>query len=463
MRYGGTKNVDLLQPLRAKDKPKTDKKSPRPSANKSLTPGLSPIKSAAKVQLISAGDRSRLADTPSRVMPGRVAAREPEKSSPIKNRIIEAEELPEEKLDSSFEIEEKRIKKENALRDLVSLVLKIAEEKEATDHRVTFEILRKFSKIYEVQMEYAKELRESFLKKAFFTNFQEAAKKHNFRRKLVRNFARVLFRPLKVNADLVLKQGFSKIKGLKVPLCRPTREKKSPKPTHNRNSTEVSHQSLVKNSTFISDTCSGLNHSDQNITKSDILNKPKPKPKIEPERTTPLKTVKGKDRATTPLRGNEVSKEKNPLKKQTEIQPMKSREPQFKKQAGMAVKHYSVNSSVDDIALSGSKLRQSTSVVSTARNMKKATVAAEIDSKTRDQGVAELKTESVSKRASCPEEPDSILNKHKEYKEKLLRQIRGGDSEEDEEDTNPMMTRPQQHVIEKPSFHDSSKNFGSNL
>lgn len=463
MRYGGTKNVDLLQPLRAKDKLKTDKKSPRPSANKSPTPGLSPIKPGVKGQHIPAGDRSRLPDTPSRVTPGRVTRRQPEKSSPVKKRSIEAEELPEEKVDSSFEIEEKRIKRENALKDVISVVLKIAKEKDATDHRIALEMLRKFSKIYEVQMEYAKELRETSLKASFFTNFQEAAKKHNFRRKLVRNFARILFRPLKVNTDQILKQGFSKIKGLNVPLYRPTRERKSPRPTHTRNNTEASHQSLVKNSTFISETSSGLNNSHQNITKSDVLNKARLNAKIEPERSTPLKKVKVKDRATTPLRGNQGSKEKNPPKKQIEIQPMKSREPQFKKKEGVAVKHYSVNASVDDVAFGGSNLRQSTAGVSTARNMKKATGATEIDSKTRDQGIAELKTASVSKRASCQEEPDSILNKHKEYKEKLLRQIRGGESDEDEEDTNPMMTRPQQHVIEKPSFHDNSKNFASNL
>lgn len=334
---------------------------------------------------------------------------------------------PEEKLDTSFEIEERRIRRENIAKDLLLVVARAAQQMELREKHNFLEALRKNSRIYEVQMQYAVQQREAALKAEFLKYFQAAAKKHNFHRRLVKNFARILHRPLQAHTCNVLSHAFGLIKNLKVALYKPQKDvRKSTKPSANqtRFNTSISVVEASKSSPL--DTFGGAEAQAIVTPKRQEAGKtPKPKLKIDetkPERANISKIPTGKDQA---IRKTELSrdqgKSKEPIKKSAhkpEIQPLKTKElPSKKVLRSTPVKPYSVNSSREDLYTSASKKSQSL-----ASDPK-------LTSPIKTEHSA-TKTEQTSSLVPLVDHSNSIMSKHQELKNKLLRQIRGEEGDD---------------------------------
>lgn len=323
------------------------------------------------------------------------------------------------------------------------------------------ELLRKFSRIYEVQMDYARELRETTLKKEFLNKFAEAASKYNFHMRLVRNFARILNRPLKIQTNLVLKQGFGHIQAVKVPLSKGMKDRRSAKPFHARHNTELSHSSNIKQtSAVVSDVPAGLNYSHHNLKKQENsikFSKVKTKQEDLTESVTPSKRsqIKDNEHQEKPLAS---AREKLASKKKELISPVKANQAPAQKKAGCRpVKLKSMNSSIDEGSFQSTKIRQSTNVSDLRAVTEKLDELPE-----KKDSVAELTTEFKSRKVNNPENSESILSKHQEIKNKLLRQIRGESDEEEEEEVRSI-ERPKRHSIEQPKFEGTFKALDSKL
>ena len=91
---------------------------------------------------------------------------------------------------------------------------------ESTSKIALLEYLKKNSKIHEVHCSYACELRDANLKRWLLDLWMQAAEKHRFRTKLVRNFARIFNRLLKPHAEAQMQEGVKAIRAVKKPLHR---------------------------------------------------------------------------------------------------------------------------------------------------------------------------------------------------------------------------------------------------
>lgn len=450
MKHTGYRNADLIQPLRAKDRNKSDKKSIRgpiatPEFDKAghRTPhGVSPLKkdlSQHKIYQPPVEDKPRPGLSPYRAAAERNSKAgfgEPKLSErehhPGRSKNVSPVPLatpPEEKLDSSFELEEKRIRRENLAKEFLTCVARVADTWRHREQRELVENLRKQSRIFEVQMEYAIQQRDGHLKAEFLANLHAAAQKYNYRRKLIRNFARVLNRPVKTHLGSVLEQAWYQIRHLRIALYKPHARKTSTKtgPTHIRSNTSSMLQEVSKSIPVDTFGVADVQASSQ-IKKTDTSKQPKPKIKIEESRAdknrTPVKD-------TAPRRteaSKEQGKAKEPPKKpeaRGDLQPIKSKELPSKKSTGIVqIKPYSVNSSREDLNLSASKVRQSA-----ASDLKPSSV----------QQRLEQSGDKRSETVSVMDNNSAILNKHLELKKKLLRQIRGedGTDTEDLEESTP--------------------------
>lgn len=471
MKHNGYKQADLIQPLRSKDKNKSDRKTvkgatatPEFDRHGPKTPqGVSPIKkdlSQNKSYNQLGGDKGRPNMTPSRVNHDRLAkaslldhkVSEREHHSALSKKVTHppAPTPPEEKLENSFELEEKRIRRENLVKEFLKGLTRVIDSIQLKEKMELIENLRKQSRIYEVQMEYAIQQRNGFLKAEFLRSFKVAAKKYSYHMKLVRNFARILSRPLKSHINSSLEHGFNQVRHLKVALFKPhARKTTKPFVAHTRSNTSGTTSEISK-SIPIDTFGAGDSQLSSHIKKTDP--KSKPRIKIEENRNekqkTPLKEVVHKKAESS----KEPAKQKETQKKQEiakpEVQPIKSKELPSKKQTGIvSIKPYSVNSSRDDLNLSSSKVRQS--------------VASDL----KQTSVSKLKEESPKKPdlnshvVPIVDNSNSIMDKHMELKRKLLKQIRGDDGTdtEDLEDSTP---KP---LLDRPYPDESNKKEISNL
>lgn len=122
--------------------------------------------------------------------------------------------------ETSFEREEKRIRREALLKSFLGLLAKILAEKENNCKSLALEEVVKEGRAALVKEGYAGTFREEALKYRFLMNFQVATERYKYRFKLLRNFSRILNRFLRTHTDLVFGHGFKKIKAVKRPFYR---------------------------------------------------------------------------------------------------------------------------------------------------------------------------------------------------------------------------------------------------
>lgn len=474
MKQNGYRNAEMIQPIRGKDKNKSDRKTTRgnqatPEFDRTgnKTPqGVSPIKK----DLVQNKSVHQLGDDKGRHLPSpyRGVSDRNYKSGITESKLSEREHhpsiskkvahqspliSPEEKIDSSFELEEKRIKRENLFKNLLFIATRVIESFQFSEKNEMIETLRRQSRIYEVQMEYAVQQRNSNLKTEFFHGLRFAAKRHNYHMRLVRNFARVLNRPIKGQIQNTLTQSFYQIKNLKTALFKPhARKTTKPVITHARSNTNSTISEVTKSIPMDTFGAGDIQIPSQ-VKKLDNGKSPitKPKIKIEENRNernkTPVKDSISKRQETS----KEAMKTREVPKKQElkpEIQPAKSKELPSKKSSGIVpIKPYSVNSSRDDLNLSSSKVRQSV-----ASELKQTSIHKNIEDSVR-------KPESNMKMVPIVDTSNSIMDKHMELKRKLLKQIRGedGTDTEDLEDSTP------KGLVGMPYTEESNKNQSSIL
>lgn len=490
MKQAGYKNADSITPIRAKDKLKSEKKTGKavtatPEFDKGgpKTPqGVSPIKkdlSQNKSGHLLGDDKARHA-TPTRVVPEKIYKagipdgknhEKPPLLGPAKKVTSPSKNLePEERLDSSFELEEKRIRRENLAKSLLATTARVVEQFEESSKRALVEYLRKNSRIFDVQMEYAVQQRNNALKGSLLRGLYLAAKKQNYHMRLVRNFARILNRPLKIQANHVLEYAFSHIKHLKVPLHRPLAKDRNPKPAkpivnHTRSNTNSAIQDMPKISANSPEIFApGDSQISTHTKKSETAKSPKPKIKIDESKTDRTNHTKVQPPKENPTRKPEVTrdqgKSKEPLKKseaKTEVQPIKSKELPSKKAAGIvSIKPYSVNSSREELNISASKIRQSAaSDLKESSVSKKPEVLVEIK---KQEELPHNVEDSPSKLVPLVDNSNSIMTKHQELKNKLLRQIRG---EVDDEEEEPAHYGVQYHTVTRETYADEAERLPS--
>lgn len=471
MKHHGNRNIDLSQPLRnQKDKSnKSDRKTTRvgtatPEFDRTAhkTPaGVSPIKKDLlqnKSNHLLAEDRGRPLVTQLKyqdnhyVRPGLGGPKASERDHPQIAAVkkIADSHFVKENHESSFEQEEKRIKKENHTKDLLALLIRIAENSAQEEGKELIDNLKKQSKIYEVQMEYATQQRNNNLKVSFLKNLLIASKKYNYHMRLVKNFARIFNRPVKIHASATLEQAFNQIKQLKVALFKPhahgrKTSRTATGPTHHRSNTASNVQEISKQIPM--DTFGAANNTQisTQTKKNENIKASKPKIKIDESKAervqakTPTKESFG--RKAEPSKDIPKQKEvpKKPEPKQ-EIQPVKSKElPSKKSKAQVLIKPYSVSSSRDDLALSPSRVRQSVA----ASEMKDSSVQ-------KMNTISSKKQNGQSAKVNIVDNSNSIMDKHMELKRKLLKQIRGedGTDTEDLEDSTPKTLVGRPHTVD---------------
>ena len=411
---------DLLQPLRAKDSAKHDKRADRPAPN---TPDFD------KKKKIAAATPSPLPRAPekenrsiSKQAPGlhtsacaetagtRSSGQKPgtkarAKADDKKVLVLEASEAT----DHSFEEEEKRIRRESLVRDfLLTLVKKDAALQEEAQ-RYLWDYLKKNSKVHDVHLTYADELREVNLKKKLLSNFRIAADNHKFRFKLVRNFARIFNRLLKKPLDEALAHAFREAKLVKRQLHRP-----SPRPTKKPvKSPPKSHAAFKSQAPTPTETTT-LSASNAEIKRPTASKTPKIK-----------KEDFSKKDVATPVKGTPVAK---PLPKQAKPDPKEKAQQRAEILRSSGKKKGVLNSSLDD-HLYRSKRGHASLDSSAEKNLRTSIEVGSLVSKPE-----------IAKKASLPKLLDNskhIVIKHQEVKDeikkRLLQQVHSGGADEEED------------------------------
>lgn len=180
----------LLQPVRGRDK--TDRKVER-----TVSPVLD-IVDRKKTPVVTAVRHTDKIASPmlSRSGAGLHGLTRPKIKIVDKEAFHAVQDLIENH-DASFEEEEKKIRRENLIKDFVMILARKADHIEAESKRGLIESLRKCPRIYEVHMAYAVEMRNTSLKNYLFLYLKKAVEKYKYRSKLIKNFARVLERSFK--------------------------------------------------------------------------------------------------------------------------------------------------------------------------------------------------------------------------------------------------------------------------
>lgn len=229
------------------------------------------------------------------------------------------------KKDDSFEQQERKIRRETLLKDLLQLVAR----KIACQSRSCFEEsidgLRRNSQIYSIQLSCAYEFRDVSLKVKFLTNLKAAAEKHRFRTRLIRNFARVFERLARPSIANVLGHAFTSVQVAKRALhktnMKQVKRGRSPPGKTLPAPTEVkavvglsSHRGDNKKSSAAINTSSAST----NVTNTSLASatqSAKPKPKKETSRlATPVRPTNRppKDQERTPTQSS--TEKKTPVK-----------------------------------------------------------------------------------------------------------------------------------------------------
>ncbi len=178
--------------------------------------------------------------------------------------------------DISFEEEEKRIRRENLMKEFAMILAKKAEAVESEANVYFFDALRRSHKVYDVYLSYALELRGTSLKTSFLKMWKKATEKHKFRSKLIKNFVRNIERVCKGKFEEVYEDTFRKVKATK----RLPHSRVSKKPAIPSNLNKTSGSTGPYNS----------NVHTLNISKEAALQK-------SPQRNSPKKSVNIESRA----------------------------------------------------------------------------------------------------------------------------------------------------------------------
>lgn len=417
---------DLLQPLRAKDHAKRPDR-PAPSTpdfdkKKKLAALASPLPKAAEKENRSVSKQAAAfhpaaqSDTAtSRSSGQKPGGKAKGRAEDKKVLVLEASEAT----DHSFEEEEKRIRRESLVKDfLLSLVNKEA-ALQAEAQRYLWDYLKKNSKVHDVHVTYADELREVNLKKKLLSNFRIAALGYRFRFKLLRNFARVFTRLLKKPLDEVLAHSFREVKLVKRQLHRP-----SPRPTKKPVRSPPKSNAAYKSQAPTPTETTTLSASNGEIKRPTASKTPKIK-----------KEDFSKKDAATPVKAAPAAKPA-PTKQAKPDPKEKSLRPEILRSSGK--KKGVLNSSLDD-HLYRSKRGHASLDSSAEKNLRTSIEVGSLVSKP-----------DIAKKASLPKLLDNskhIVIKHQEVKDeikkRLLQQVRGGpDDEEDDAEYQSSRVEP---------------------
>jgi hypothetical protein len=424
---------DLLQPVRSKEVARTDKRAERPAPStpdfdkkKKIIAHISPIskivekenRSVAKpVVQFNSSTHPEPSNRSSAQKPGSKSKPKAAEKDEKKGRALESSEIT----DHSFEEEEKRIRRESLIKDFLIILLHKDASVQEDSKRFLWEYLKKNSKVHDVHVTYADELREVNLKKKFLSNFSIAAENHKFRFKLVRNFSRILSRLWKKPLDEVMAHGFKEVKNVKRQLHR-ANPRVTKKPVKSPPKLTAAFKSQVPTPTETTT----LSASNGEIKRPNASKTPKIK-----------KEDFSKKEAATPVKGTPLSKaaklaKADPKDKNQKLDHLKS---SGKKKGGL-------NSSLDE-NIYRSKRGHASMDASAEKNLRTSIEVASLVSKA-----------DLSKKASLPKLLDNskhIVIKHQEVKDeikkRLLQQVRGGPAEDEEGDYE---SRRSQHFSGPP-------------
>lgn len=150
------------------------------------------------------------------------------------------------KKDDSFELQERKIRRETLLKDLLLTVARKLSQRSRDNLVDTLDSLKKNSQVYTIRLSCAEEFREVALKTKFLTTFKLASEKYQFRVRLIRNFVRVFERLTKPSLVNVISHAFASVQTAKRALhktnMKQTKRGKSPpgkslpQPTETRSS-----------------------------------------------------------------------------------------------------------------------------------------------------------------------------------------------------------------------------------
>lgn len=108
--------------------------------------------------------------------------------------------------------EEQRQAREAKMKCFADIVDGVIRNRQVLDKLSLLEYLRKYSKVYTVQLDYGIELNRVWQKKRFLSQWKEAVRLYRYRFKLIRNFARFLNLHLRDKVKKVLEDSISVIK-----------------------------------------------------------------------------------------------------------------------------------------------------------------------------------------------------------------------------------------------------------
>lgn len=225
------------------------------------------------------------------------------------------------KKDDSFELQERKIRRDTLLKDLVHMVARKITCQSRTCLEVSIERLKRNSQIYSIQLSCAYEFREVSLKVKFLANLKAAAEKYRFRTRLIRNFARVLERLSRPSITNVLAHAFTSVQIVKRALHKTNMKqvkrgrsppgKILPTPTEAKTVAGLSsHRGDHKKSSAAINTSSASTNV-TNTSLASAFQSGKPKPKKEASRlATPVRSTNRppKDQERTPAHGSTEKK-----------------------------------------------------------------------------------------------------------------------------------------------------------
>lgn len=382
---------------------------------------------------------------------------------------FEAEDRREARLEDSFEEQEKRIRRENLLKDFSLLLSRKWSRTESTSKIALLEYLKKNSKIHEVHCSYACELRDANLKRWLLDLWMQAAEKHRFRTKLVRNFARIFNRLLKPHAEAQMQEGVKAIRAVKKPLHRAGQrakpKKNSPQKTERSEVAKTQGgggaggvldrivHPMSKTQTGTSAEIGLMITPPSNVRKPAVPSKsPKTRPAEEKRKEEPAAPAKKEgpgqtaSRTPTPVRASRAAKESK--ESSTEKKQAKQRHSPSKSSVSASLENIGKNLKQPETPVQSrpSKLLKPApggagGSLSAARGSKEPAEPSVSPSKAQASAVSGItgttkgsaKTSSQSK---LPAEQQQTVNpvnsKHQEIKAKLLQQMQADDADEAE-------------------------------
>ncbi len=410
---------ELLQPVRSKDAGKQDKRVDKPTPStpdfdkkKKTAAQVSPIPKAADKENRSVSKHTVVfhplpnhdtTNRPSGQKPTSKPKQKPSDRDDRKAPALEATEIT----DHSFEEEERRIRRESLIKDFLIIMLNKDALLQEEAKSYLWDYLKKNSKVHEVHVAYADELREVNLKKKLLSKFRIAAENHKFRFKLVRNFARIFNRLLKKPLEEVVAAGLKEVKNVKRQLHRA-----NPRPTKKLAKSPPKSSAAYKSQAPTPTETTTLSASNGEIKRPNVSKTPRIK-----------KEDFSKKEVVTPVKGTPIPKvAPKLLKPDPKDKPLRQ---DLLRSSGK--KNGVLNSSLDE-NLYRSKRGHSSLDASAEKNLRTSIEVGSLVSKPE-----------IAKKASLPKLLDNskhIVIKHQEVKDeikkRLLQQVRAT-AEEDED------------------------------